>query len=120
MADEIDSSGIDLLAMQSALAREPQPTYQGLLAGSPVLSVDGIGVIASSRANVEHVLRNPDVFSSDFSSGLGDMKTRRPLIPLQIDPPNHSKYRRILDPLFSPQRMNALEGPIEKLVNELI
>jgi cytochrome P450 len=111
---------IDLLAMQSALAREPQPTYQMLLTGSPVLRVDGIGVIANSREHVEHVLRNPELFSSNFSSGLGDLKNRRPLIPLQTDPPDHRKYRKILDPLFSPQRMKLLEPQIAALVNELI
>ena len=33
------------------------------------------------------------------------MKTARPLIPLQVDPPDHRKYRKILDPLFAPQQM---------------
>ena len=49
-----------------------------------------------------------------------DLKTRRPLIPLQIDPPDQRKYRKILDPLFAPKRMQALTEPIENLVNELI
>jgi cytochrome P450 len=120
VSDESDVGSIDLLAMQSALAREPQPTYQGLLAGSPVMRVDGIGVIASSREHVERVLRDPELFSSDFSSGLGDLKNRRPLIPLQTDPPDHRKYRKILDPLFAPPRMKALEPQITTLVNELI
>jgi cytochrome P450 len=120
MSDDTDGLGIDLLELQSALAREPQPTYQLLLAGSPVMRVDGIGVIVSSRATVEHVLRNPDDFSSNFSSGLGDLKNRRPLIPLQTDPPEHRKYRKILDPLFAPQRVAVLEGPVSDLANELI
>jgi cytochrome P450 len=115
-----DGHGIDILAMQSALARDPQPVYQLLLESSPVLRVDEIGVIACSHAAVEHILRNPDTFSSDFSSGLGDLKNRRPLIPLQTDPPDHRKYRKILDPLFAPQRMNALEPSVVTLANELI
>src|SRR5262245_26967824 len=100
MVDHNDDHGIDLLAMQSALTRAPHPTYEMLLAGSPVLRIDGIGVIASSRATVERILRSPDEFSSNFSSGLGDLKNRRPLIPLQTDPPAHRKYRKLLDPLF--------------------
>jgi cytochrome P450 len=123
MGDESQESnefGIDLLEMQSALAREPQPTYQMLLAATPVLRVEGIGVIASSREVVEHILRNPGDFSSNFSSGLGDLKNRRPLIPLQTDPPAHRNYRKILDPLFAPQRMAALETPTAALANQLI
>jgi cytochrome P450 len=120
MSDQIDGHGIDLLEMQSALARAPHPTYQMLLAGSPVLRVEGIGVIASSRPTVERILRSPEDFSSNFSSGLGDLKNRRPLIPLQTDPPDHRKYRKLLDPLFAPHRIAALEGPTARLANELI
>ena len=115
-----DELGIDLLALQSTLAKEPQPTYQALLAGSPAMKVDGIGVVACSRAFVDHVLRDPGAFSSNFSSGLGDLKNKRPMIPLQIDPPNHLKYRKLLDPLFAPRPMKALEGSVTDLVNELI
>jgi cytochrome P450 len=120
VSDEGGAGEIDLLALQSELAREPQPTYQALLLGSPTLRVDGIGVIANAREHVEYVLRNPELFSSDFTSGLGDMKNRRPLIPLQTDPPDHRKYRKILDPLFAPQKMKLLEPQIAALVNELI
>jgi cytochrome P450 len=42
------------------------------------------------------------------------------LIPLQIDPPDHRKYRKIVNPLFAPQRMRQLEEPIARLVNDLI
>ena len=104
--------------MTPGLARHPQPTYRALVAGSPGLRVDGVGVIACSRAAVEEVLRHPETFSSNTSAA--DLKTRRPLIPLQIDPPEHRKFRRILDPLFAPQRVRRLEGSIARLVNDLI
>ena len=91
-----------------------------LLESSPVFRVDGVGVVACSHEMVEHILRSPEVFSSNFTSGLGDLKNRRPLIPLQTDPPDHRKYRKLLDPLFAPQRMQLLEAPIAALVNELI
>ena len=44
----------------------------------------------------------------------------RPLIPLNIDPPEHSKYRKILDPLFAPKRMDAREDDITSRVNHFI
>jgi cytochrome P450 len=103
--------------MTPELAREPQPLFQDLLA-LPVMRVEGIGVIACSRAAVDQVLRQPDVFSSNTSAQ--DLQTRRPLIPLQIDPPEHRKFRKILDPLFAPKRMQLLVEPIAELVNELI
>jgi cytochrome P450 len=120
MSDQPDNQGIDLLALQSSLAREPQPTYRALIDGSPVLRVDGIGVVACSHEAVDTILHNPEIFSSNFTSGLGDLKNRRPLIPLQKDPPEHRKYRKLLDPLFAPQRVQLLETPVATLVNELI
>jgi cytochrome P450 len=104
--------------MTPELARQPQPLFHDLLAASPVMRVDGVGVIACSRAAVDEVLKHPDVFSSSTSAQ--DLQTRRPLIPLQIDPPAHRKFRKILDPLFSPKRMQLLAEPIDQLVNELI
>src|SRR5881275_819626 len=116
MAEEAHTA--DLLGVNAELARNPQPTYQNLLEGSPVLRVDGVGVIASSRAAIDEILHDPALFSSNMSAT--DLKTRRPLIPLQTDPPAQRTYRKILDPLFAPQKMKLLEEPVTTLVNELI
>ncbi|HEY7072056.1 MAG TPA: cytochrome P450 [Acidimicrobiales bacterium] len=118
MSDDTESTAAITDMMTPELARHPQPVFRDLLAGAAALKVDGVGVIACSRAAVDEVLRQPDVFSS--STEAIDLKTRRPLIPLQIDPPAQRKFRKILDPLFSPQRMRRLEEPITALVNELI
>jgi cytochrome P450 len=104
--------------MTPDLARNPQPTYRALIEGAPVMRIDGIGVLACTRDAVEEVLRQPEVFSSNTDAA--DLKTRRPLIPLQIDPPDQRKFRKILDPLFAPGRMRQLEEPITRLVNDLI
>jgi cytochrome P450 len=119
MTERTQRDGTALAQLMSPeLARNPQPTYTALREGSPVVRVDGVGVVVSSRAGVDEVLRTPEVFSSNMSAH--DLKTRRPLIPLQIDPPAHRTYRKILDPLFAPQRMRALEAPVVGLVNDLI
>lgn len=104
--------------MNPEVARNPQPVYSMLQASSPVFRLDGVGVIVASRAGVDEVLRNPDVFSSGVTAH--DLKARRPLIPLQIDPPGHRKYRKILDPLFAPQRVKVLEQSTSQLANDLI
>jgi cytochrome P450 len=104
--------------MNPEVARNPQPIYSMLQTTTPVFRLDGVGVIVTSRAGVDEVLRNPDVFSSGVSAH--DLKTRRPLIPLQVDPPEHRKYRKILDLLFAPQRMKLMEESTTELVNNLI
>ena len=48
------------------------------------------------------------------------MGTDDPLIPLHIDGDLHRHYRKLLDPLFTPKKMAALEPDIRKLADELI
>ena len=49
-----------------------------------------------------------------------DIGQQRPLIPLQIDPPDHVKYRRVLDPHLAPRQIVPREDRMRAVVNELI
>jgi cytochrome P450 len=104
--------------MDPESARHPQPMYKMLREAEPVMRVEGVGVVLTRRADIEEVFREPLVFSSNMDAV--DLQNERPLIPLQIDPPEHKNYRKILDPLFAPKQMVKLEAPVAKLVNELI
>src|SRR5690606_14939426 len=42
------------------------------------------------------------------------------LIPLEVDPPEHGKYRALLNPLFTPEKVEALDLDIRQLANQLI
>jgi len=42
------------------------------------------------------------------------------LIPIQIDPPDHTRYRRLLGPLFSPGAASRLEDQVRRIAVELI
>lgn len=107
---------LSLLDPQSAAA--PQGLFAALRENMPVWDIEGIGIAVSRHADVDKVLHDPEIFSSSIAAV--DLKNVRPLIPLQIDPPDHKKYRRILDPLFGPRLMTRLEEPVSTLVNELI
>src|SRR5215211_4747926 len=96
---------------------EPQPVYHRLQAEAPVLDT-AVGVCLSRHEDVMDALRHPEVFGSDMNAV--HLGTDRPLIPLQIDPPDHLRYRKILDPLFAPREVNRLEGEVRTLTNPLI
>ena len=49
-----------------------------------------------------------------------DLGQSVPLIPLQVDPPIHRNYRRLLDPIFAPRQMAAREPDITQMINERI
>jgi cytochrome P450 len=119
MTERDESYGAGLAELMNPdVARNPQPIYSMLQESTPVFRLDGVGIIVTSRSGVDEVLKNPDIFSSGVSAH--DLKTKRPLIPLQVDPPDHRKYRKILDFLFSPQRMRLMEESTTQLVNDLI
>ena len=95
----------------------PQPVYHRLHNECPVMHTD-VGVIISRHEDVVFALRHPEIFTSDMDAiHLGN---DRPLIPLQINPPDHLKYRKLLDPLFAPREINKLQDEVRKLANELM
>jgi cytochrome P450 len=74
--------------------------------------------IISRYEDVKFALKHPEIFSSDIVAV--DIGQDRPLIPLQIDPPEHAKYRRLMDPFLGPSAIAYLEDETRKLANELI
>ena len=77
----------------------------------------GDGVWITRYEDVMWAFKHPEVFSSQDVVKIGN---EVPLIPLSVDPPDHAKYRRLLDPQFSPRKMAELEPEMRKLVNEII
>jgi cytochrome P450 len=100
------------------MANDPQRMYRAMRETGAVVPVDDRMVMVCGRAEIEETFRRPEVFSSNMSAV--DLQNVRPLIPLQIDPPDHKKFRKILDPLFAPRRMAELEAPVTTLVNDLM
>jgi cytochrome P450 len=108
-------------AMDPEMARNPQPMFKLLRDDVPVMRIDmptGPGVVLTRMDDIMEALRHPDVFSSNMDAV--DLQNHRPLIPLQIDPPEHKKFRKLLDPIFAPRKMAALEDEVSSLVNHLI
>lgn len=99
------------------VSADPQPFYRRAQEHGPVVP-GTYGSQVVGRSAVEYVLQHPEEFSSAMETvNLGQSV---PLIPLQVDPPDHRNYRRLLDPIFAPRRMNAIEPDVTRLVNELI
>jgi cytochrome P450 len=102
-------------------ADDPHPVYHGVHERCPVSREPGMfggySVTLSRYEDVMWALKHPEVFSSKDVVKIGNDV---PLIPLSVDPPDHAKYRRLLDPQFSPKRMRELEPEARALVNEII
>ena len=100
---------------------DPHSVYHEVHEACPVHRAPGMfgghAVHLSSYEDVRWALRHPEVFSSKDVVQIGNDV---PLIPLSVDPPEHAKYRRMMDPEFSPKKMQALEPEARELVNRII
>ncbi len=105
--------------MMAEDAAHPQYRYKQLLAEGPVHRTGDTSVMIAGRAAVDEVFQDPQRFSSAAMGGIA-LGNVRPLIPLSVDPPIHKKYRKLLDPLFAPKRMDAAEPDITERVNHFM
>src|SRR5215470_5186351 len=102
---------------------DPFPAFRRLRAEAPVHWHPTPGFWALTRhEDVVAVSRDPATFCSSRGILLSDIE--RPVVPRQsiiyIDPPEHAKYRKLVQPAFSPGRLRALEDHITALARELI
>ncbi len=107
--------------MDAEMAANPQPVFKMLRDDMPVMSIDlgsGPGVLLARKEEIDHALRHPEIFSSNMDAV--DLKNKRPMIPLQIDPPEHKKFRKLLDPIFAPRKMALMDDEVSVIVNDLI
>ncbi|MDT5100426.1 MAG: hypothetical protein QOC76_4163 [Mycobacterium sp.] len=83
----------------------------------PLVEVED-GYAATHRDVVELILKNPSAFSSKRAFDV--LASPVPLVPIAFDPPEQTRYRRILQPFFSPRVIKPLEPDLRKQVGNLI
>jgi cytochrome P450 len=86
--------------------------------GEVPLSAVEDGYAATGRDTVETVLKNPAIFSSKKAFDV--LGSPVPLVPIAFDPPEQTRYRRILQPFFSTRVIKPLEDELRKQVIDLI
>jgi cytochrome P450 len=119
MSGTVESDAADSLFAPS-VADDPHPAYRRIRQECPVARTqmgDRAVVIVSRYEDVCWALRHPEYFTSAGGSlELGE----QPLIPLEFDPPQHTKYRRLLSPQFVPREIQQLEPEVRRIVRGLI
>jgi cytochrome P450 len=104
----------------------PQAATSCLHAGPPIFYAPGVthngagAWVIVKAEDQRQILQDAETFSSrrkSFSAALGE---DWPMIPLEIDPPDHVGYRTLLNPLLSPKRVAAMEPLVRQRAAELI
>jgi cytochrome P450 len=83
----------------------------------PVVFMNGAYYL-TRREDVLTALRNTKVFSSRLA--LQPPGYPLPVVPLAFDPPEHTRYRKILQPYFSPHALSKSRPVLERHAAEMI
>jgi cytochrome P450 len=94
---------------------EPQKFYLDLMSMSPVAYAPSGTPVLLTMDDILFVNKSRSV--EQASKFLG---SNRPAIPLGLDGPEHTKYRRLLDPVFTAKRVSPLADQVRALANEMI
>lgn len=76
--------------------------------------------VVGRAALAKEVLSNHENFSSKSIVVIPEMNPKPPFAPLQIDPPEHMKYRALLAPALTPQAVQSLGERARAMAIELI
>ncbi|OMC26236.1 cytochrome [Mycobacterium colombiense] len=90
--------------------------WKTLRDAGPVVFMNGHYYI-TRREDVLAALRNTKVFSSTVLQPPGHPL---PVLPLAFDPPQHTRYRQILQPYFSPHALSKSRPVLQRHAGEMI
>lgn len=102
---------------------DANPVFDRMREKCPVAHSEQYGGfwMLSKYDDVLRAYQDTELFSSYPNpippNGIG---SERPVIPVETDGPDHAKYRKILQPLFTVARLRPLEEKILQHTNELI
>lgn len=113
-----DHATVDPGELLMTSAGDPHPAYATMRRQCPVhrSDVGGSSMVYLSRyEDVAWALRHQEFFSSEGDPlGLSE----QPMIPLQLDPPGHTAYRRLVSAPFTPREIQRLEPDLRDLVGQ--
>jgi cytochrome P450 len=77
--------------------------------------------VVTRADDMRRILTDTDTFSSRAIAGFSQLLGESwDMIPLEVDPPDHAKYRMLLNPLFTPKRINEMTDKMRAVTIELI
>lgn len=100
----------------------PQEIYRQLRERYPVAQSDHYGgfKLFSRYADVSQIASDYRTFSSASGISMPPYATPRPMMPVELDPPEQGHFRRALSPRLSVKRVAALETELRAVVRRLL
>ncbi len=129
--DDLDMDDIQALFSPAANKRDPYPIYAQLREHASVVKVEEAGLWVLSRYDdVVYALKRPDLFSSRrdpaLARQLSDPRLEKSMTLLSdtsivgVDPPAHTRLRKLINSAFTPRAIDRLEAQVRTLTHELV
>lgn len=117
-----------LRLLDPANRADPYPLYDEIRVRGPMVFGDGNLVVFSRYADCDEVFRHPSSASDRLKSTVAQraIAAGEPARPfgqpgfLFLDPPDHTRLRKLAQKAFAPKVIKALEGDIATLVDAML
>jgi cytochrome P450 len=126
--EQAESRALLLSLLDPANRADPYPVYAKCRERGPIQLPDTNLVVFSNSRDCDEVLRHPLSSSSRWNSTIAQRQfasgawPRPPWPPgfLFLDPPDHTRLRKLVSKAFAPKVVNALQPDITALVDDLL
>jgi cytochrome P450 len=128
MTTAAESQALLVQLLDPSTRANPYPAYAQIRERGPLELSDGHLTVFSSYADCDEVLRHPSSASDRLKSTMAQRQIAegaeaRPLGPpgfLFLDPPDHTRLRKLVSKAFVPKVVKALEPDIAAMVTGLL
>lgn len=112
MSPDLANGPFDWDPGSEEVARDQRAVYDEMRERCPVARSESAGWSLFRHADILHVLSDPRTFSNAVS--------RHVAIPNGMDPPEHTRYRQLIDGYFHPDRVALFEPACRDIAIDLI
>lgn len=116
---------LDIDPFSTAGLDDPHAVDAAIREAGPVVRLEKYGVWFTGRHEIaEQVFRDYETFESSAGTGMWNVKLaenwRKPSVILENDPPDHTKYRRIMASVLSQRVVRRLTERFQSRADELV
>ena len=128
MTTTADTQALLVQLLDPSNRANPYPAFEQIRTRGPLLLPEAHLAVFSSFTECDDVLRHPSSASDRMKSTLAQQavangEVERPLGPpgfLFLDPPDHTRLRKLVSKAFVPKVVKALEPDITAMVDEML
>lgn len=102
---------------EAPMAKDRNAGWEYFRSFGDVFEAGGSYYFTSADA-VNFACQNPEIFSS--AKAFEALGSPFPMVPVAIDPPEHVRYRRVLDPMIGPRVVKAMEEELRRQISQMI